>query len=542
MTCVVIGSGPSGTQTALTLLKRGKRVELWDVGRKESPFPNPEATFHELKSVLQDPQEYFLGRNFETLLPPDAGELFRYPSARSFLLEESDTAWPFATGLFRPFISLAQGGLAAGWGANALSYDEDDLQDWPIHFSDLSDAYAETFRRIAVAGPQEDDLSSFFPGLRITQPAVHLSLHDQTLLKTYQNRRGRFQKKWGLHLGQARLAVVNDSHSTNACRYCGRCLWGCPYSALYNPAQVTLMECQKYPHFSYKGDRLVLSMEVSQGKVTGVRYRDMLAGEERVEPCERVFLAAGALQSGAIFLRSLKNDERVLSGQIRGTRTHSVMDTRVIKIPYLQLRSVGNGEESNQFQLNRLILAHRKSWDGAWPSHIHGEVLSLNTLLYHPLVESIPLGSRASLKLFFHLKPALGVISLFFPDKQWKDNGLSLETAPDSLTGDRVRVHYQEPDKKEEYIRNVVQDVRSAFVRMGCIPWGGLKGRPGAGIHYAGTIPMGEGPLCVDTRGRSHAFENLYVADGAAFPSLPSKSITTTLMAHAIRVATLAQV
>jgi choline dehydrogenase-like flavoprotein len=36
-------------------------------------------------------------------------------------------------------------------------------------------------------------------------------------------------------------------------------------------------------------------------------------------------------------------------------------------------------------------------------------------------------------------------------------------------------------------------------------------------------------------------FSNLYIADGAAFPSLPSKSITMSLAAHATRVARLAQ-
>ena len=38
-------------------------------------------------------------------------------------------------------------------------------------------------------------------------------------------------------------------------------------------------------------------------------------------------------------------------------------------------------------------------------------------------------------------------------------------------------------------------------------------------------------------QGRSNFFPNLYVADGAAFPSLPSKSITMSLAAHATRVA-----
>jgi choline dehydrogenase-like flavoprotein len=48
---------------------------------------------------------------------------------------------------------------------------------------------------------------------------------------------------------------------------------------------------------------------------------------------------------------------------------------------------------------------------------------------------------------------------------------------------------------------------------------------------------MGHGPRRCDPTGRSNLFANLYIADGAAFPSLPSKSITMSLAAHATRVA-----
>jgi len=54
-------------------------------------------------------------------------------------------------------------------------------------------------------------------------------------------------------------------------------------------------------------------------------------------------------------------------------------------------------------------------------------------------------------------------------------------------------------------------------------------------------VPMGHGPKRCDPTGRSNLFSNLYIADGAAFPSLPSKSITMSLAAHATRVARIAR-
>jgi choline dehydrogenase-like flavoprotein len=48
---------------------------------------------------------------------------------------------------------------------------------------------------------------------------------------------------------------------------------------------------------------------------------------------------------------------------------------------------------------------------------------------------------------------------------------------------------------------------------------------------------MGAGAKRCDATGQSNLLSNLYIADGAAFPALPSKSITLSLAAHATRVA-----
>jgi len=541
MKCIVIGSGPSGTNAALTLLRRGKAVELWDVGRQETDFPHPAEDFHGLKRVLEDPQEYFLGARFEALLPPNSDDLLRYPPSRKFLLEPDDPSWPFAGEAFRPFASFSQGGLGLGWGANAVSYDDDDLQEWPIGGADLREAYAESCRRLPLAGA-DDRLSQYFPGVTINQPAVRLSGHDANLLTSFERRAAAIQRWAHITIGRARIAVVNAPDQASACRYCGRCLWGCPNGSLYNPATMTLPECQRYTGFAYRPGRMVLSLEATGGRISGIRYLDLETRRMMSEPCSAVFLAAGALQSGGIFLRSLQRDGGLTEADGVRERTQSVMDTTVVKMPYIQLRSVGAREEGEQFQFNRLIVAHRKARAGTWPTHCHGEIVSLNSLVYHPLIESIPLGSRLAMKLFARFKPALGVVTWFFPDKPVPGNGISILPDPGSPTGDRLHIHYRESEEKEAYILETMRDTRRALGMLGCVPWRPIRAPAGAGIHYAGTVPMGAGLRCSDPCGRSNAYRNLYLCDGAAFPSLPSKSITLTLIANAIRVASLADV
>jgi choline dehydrogenase-like flavoprotein len=61
----------------------------------------------------------------------------------------------------------------------------------------------------------------------------------------------------------------------------------------------------------------------------------------------------------------------------------------------------------------------------------------------------------------------------------------------------------------------------------------------GSSVHYAGTLPMAHegGALTCDANGRLRGLRGAWIADGAAFPTLPAKNLTFTLMANATRMA-----
>lgn len=528
MKIVVVGAGVSGAHAALTLLERNHNVELWDVGREEDMHPAQGMTFNDLKRSLDDPVEYFLGAGLSALIPPASDELLRYPPSRNFLTPTNDPLWGFESDTFLPFGSYNKGGLANGWGANALSYDDDDLSDWPISFSDMEAAYKTVYNRIPVAGPEDDDLAPYLSGVYPSQPPVRLSPADQRLLQTY-NRKKRSLTRLGVRLGLARLAVITDPQRDDACDYCNRCLWGCPRASIYNPAQSTLKDCESHKDFRYIKDHFVLSLLSSDGKITGIRYLDTSTRKIHQEPCDAVFLAAGALESGAIFLRTIKASHPDTSPETEG-----LMDTSVVKLPYLAMHNIARPSVTRSFQFNRLSMGIVNDAT-PWPRYLHGELLNLTSLIYHPLIEWMPFDSRLSKKLFFTLKSALGTVSLFFPDKITAGNRQVLEESGDGW--EKTRLCYKAYNEKNNYMRDSVSRVRSALRRMGCIPKGIIQSPSGGGIHYAGTIPMGKGPKRCDASGQSNLFPNLYIADGAAFPSLPSKSITLSLAAHATRVA-----
>jgi choline dehydrogenase-like flavoprotein len=525
---VVVGAGVSGAHAALTLLERNFNVELWDVGREENPFPEKGATFQELKSRLDDPADYFLGDELVAMISPASNELLRYPPSRHFLMSRDDPLWDFEPDGFEPFGSYNRGGLANGWGANAISYDDNDMADWPISAIDMESAYRSVYERIPVAGPTDDELAPYLSGTYPSQPPVQLSTTDKKLLRSYEKNRHRIERL-GVVIGHARLAVVTDSQRENSCDYCDRCLWGCPRKAIYNPVFSTLKSCESYKGFSYRPGRKVLSLLTNRERIDEIRYLDTESGQIHQESCDAVFLAAGALESGGIFLRTLKSARPDISPTSAG-----LMDTHVVKLPYVMLNNIGQPADCRSFQFNRLIMGIIQD-DDLWPRYLHGEMLHLSSLLYHPLIEWLPFDSLFSKRLFFTLKSALGTISLFFPDKITPDSRQTLVEGGERW--ERIQLHSRESKEKESYILRSIGTIRSALWRLGCVPKGVVHSPAGGGIHYAGTIPMGDGPKRCDPAGRSNLFPNLYIADGAAFPSLPSKSITLSLAAHTTRVA-----
>jgi len=532
MRTIVVGGGVSGAHAALTLLERGLDVELWDVGREEAAFAEPGTTFHAWKDDLPDPVAHLLGADFGALIPPSDPELLRYPPSRQFLASPDDPLWGFKPDGFFPYGSFAKGGLANGWGANALSFDADDLSGWPVSESEMDAAYRTVYQRIRVAGPVDDDLTPWLRGVHPSEPPVRLSSADERLLRSYRRGKPKLEKS-GLRIGLARLAVITEASRSDACDYCDRCLWGCPRSAIYNPRLTTLAQCEAYGKFRYVPGRLVLALRSRDHRIDGIRYLDTATQQVLEEPCDAAFLAAGALQTGAIFLRTLKAARLDVA-----LHTEGLMDTGVVKIPFVSLGGIGHPPDARSFQFNRLILGMVAD-SPPWPRYLHGEILHLTSLLYYPLIERMPFDSRLSKRLFFAMRSALGAVTLFFPDRIASGNDQAL--VDDGGRWESVRLAYREAADKEHYVRRSVSTVRSALWHLRCLPKGLVRSTAGAGIHYAGTVPMGDGPKRCDPKGRSNLFPNLFIADGAAFPSLPSKSITMSLAAHATRVARIAE-
>jgi choline dehydrogenase-like flavoprotein len=528
---VIVGSGASGVHFALTAVRKGHDVLLLDVGHQGRDTVNPGDNFAELKQTLADPTRYFLGEQFEAVvLPGNKNEYYGFPPSKNFVFTGVPRVRNRTSG-FAPLLSFARGGLAEAWTAGAYAFNDHDLEAFPFGYGEMQPYYAEVANRIGINGT-EDDLSQFFPVPGPLQEPLRLDEHSNLLLQQYGKKRDRLNSL-GCYLGRSRVATLSrDREGRGACRYLGRCLWGCPAKALYTPS-ITLEECQRYPNFRYQPGALVRHFVCDPDRrVTGVVCESLPSGERFSVPVDQLVLAAGTLMSSKIFLESL----RLATGQV--PRLCGLMDNRQIMVPFVNLRMIGRRPDPASYQYHQLAMGFEENTP---QEYVHCQITTLKTALIHPIVQSVPFDLRTALSLFQRLHAALGLVNVNLCDTRRKENYLTLEAGDGGAAPPRLVIHYEPPAAEARLISRVLARLKRALRILGCVvPPGMSHVRPmGASVHYAGTIPMSHEPrpLTSSPDGQSHDFPNLWFADGTTFPFLPAKNLTCTLMANAIRVA-----
>jgi hypothetical protein len=206
---VIVGAGPSALHFAQTLLERGIAVTVVDAGRERGLAPRPELTLDGLKRDLPDSAEYFLGRDWQAFVRPDADdEYYGVPPAKDYVFESVTGAEARSEG-FEPLFSFAAGGLAEAWTGGSYPFTRDETAAWPFDWADLHAAYGRVARRIGVSGAHDDDLLGDFPAHDGLLPPLPLDLHGETLLRSYQAKRARIVERDRVRLGYARIAALS---------------------------------------------------------------------------------------------------------------------------------------------------------------------------------------------------------------------------------------------------------------------------------------------------------------------------------------------
>lgn len=527
----IVGSGPSGVHFALSVLKKGHRVIMLDVGETTSSNISVQHSFSQLKVELPDPVEYFLGKDYEAVIYPGTkGEYYGFPPSKRFVFTAPPQHRVESKG-FSPLLSFARGGLAEAWTGGVYPFNEEEMRPFPFSYTEMRSSYDEIARRIGVSGVQ-DDLAAVMPMHSYLQEPLSLDQHSQNLLEKYQKRRDWFKEHLNCVMGRARMAVLSqDLDNRHACNYRGRCLWGCPRGSFYTPS-FTLQECSRYASFQYLPGHFVCHFEADRdGRISHVVAESLKTNTIKKFDVDTLVLAAGALSTSRIFLESWRRH----TGAI--IRLTGLMDNQQIFIPFVNRDLIGKPYQDESYQYHQIAFGIL----GDSPErYLHGLITTLKTALVHPLIQRTPTDLRFAVFMFKYLHAALGLVNLNLSNTRRVENYVTLGHHRQGEVSD-LQIQYEPASNHARRVEAATQEVKRVLRHLKCIvPPGQVHVRPmGASVHYSGTLPMSseKEPLTVSPNCQSHDFENLYIVDGSTFPVLPAKNLTFTLMANAARVA-----
>jgi len=504
-----------------------------DVGNARPPIAAPAESFMGLKRQLPDPAEYFLGRDYGaiTLPSPDPAadqEYYGLPPSKDYVFAH-DRHFRFLQDGFAPLTSFAAGGLAECWTAGSYAFDNNDLARFPFDHADIHDHYGEVAARIGVAG-EEDDVG-FASHANLSAPTT-LDLSARKLLDRYEQRREKLRAKYGVRFGRSRQAVLTSPRGEReACRSCGRCLWGCPNGAFYTPS-VTLRECLTFANFDYRPGHFVSHLEPDgEGGVAAAVAYPVGGGSEERFTADAFVLAAGAINTSNLVMRTHYRATREI------VRLEGLMDNRQVLAPFFNFAMLGKAYDPESYQYHQLSFGLEQE---APRHYVHGQVTTLKTGSAHPIVQSLPLDIKTAASVFRTLRSGIAVANFNYADNRREGNFLTL--VDDGGEWPALMARYRAAPGEAQEIRDTMKQIGGFFAALGApfVP-GMTHIRPaGSGVHYGGTLPMSaeRREWAVSPTGQSYDYANLIVADGASFPFMPAKNLTFTLMANATRIAT----
>ena len=130
---------------------------MLDVGNSDAHYAPliPDAPFSDIRANDPEQHRYFLGDDFEGVPFGEVRVGAQLTPPRRFIQRDTERLTPLATTSFAGFESLALGGLAAGWGAVAVQFDDVDLADFPIEQRNLAPHYEAVAARVGISGARD---------------------------------------------------------------------------------------------------------------------------------------------------------------------------------------------------------------------------------------------------------------------------------------------------------------------------------------------------------------------------------------------------
>jgi len=523
----IVGSGPSGALAAAHLVEAGLQVAMLDVAHDDDRYRQivPDAPFAELRQSDAGQQRYFLGDDLEGVPSGEIKVGAQLTPPRQFVTRDTERWLPTRGDQFAPMQSLALGGLGAAWGAAAFTWSDHELRRAGIHEPGFQRHYEAVAQRIGISADPADDTSRLcFSGVATVQPPLPIDTGAEHVWSAYRAKRERFLAR-GLALGRTPLAALSEPRFDRAANPAfDMDFWSDSRRSVFRPRYL-IESLERNPGFRLVRNRLVFRFESRENEVA-IHCLDTANGETVVHKARRLLLCAGALNSARIALYSLDAwEERA-----------PLLCNPYVYLPCVQPRMLGRAARDDRHSLSQLVAIF--SPPDAPEDPLSCQLYGYRSLLLFKLVKEMPLPPWAGLQVARLLMNAMVIAGLHHSDTPGPKKTLGIVPGSDGPLP-VLDLEYQAGEEESTRQRSRERALARILVALGVVPYGRISPGAGSSIHYAGTLPIGEGTARFETRadGRLHAARRVYVGDSAGFRYLPAKGLTLSIMANALRVA-----
>lgn len=448
------------------------------------------------------------------------------------------------------------GGRTNHWGRISLRFGPDDFRrksldglgdDWPITYDDVKPYYDRVDRLVGIFGSRE--------GLHNEPDGV---FQPPPKPRCYELLVKQASDKLKITCIASRLSIITRPlNGRAACHYCGQCNRGCRVNANFSSTNVLIDPAQATGKLTLITNAMAREVTVdASGRATGVTYVDKTDGSDKHIAARVVVLAASALESARLLLNSKSSRFPQGLANSSGTVGKYITDTTGTDvagfIPKMMDHVPHNEDGVGGMHVYMPWWLDNKRLD--FPRGYHIEVwggLRVPGAGFMGGIHRYPSGGGYGKALKDDYRRYYGAtIGFSGRGEHIASDHCYCEIDPNTV--DRfgipvLRFHWKWTDHEYKQVKHMQETFRALIAEMGGQVFSpmptaeqGYGIAPGGRIiHELGGTRMGGDPKTsvLNANCQAHDVKNLFVADGAPFPSQADKNPTWTILALAWRTA-----
>jgi hypothetical protein len=510
------------------LSEAGSKIALIDFGFDDLEYREniPDLKYEELRLSDSNQNKYFLGNNDEGIPSRNIRVGAQLTPPRQFIVKNSEAFLPVSSENFSPLQASGLGGLGAAWGAACFTFDKSELQEIGIDDHDFNKYYSEVAHKIGISADQSDENTRFFFNeQRNIQKVSKIDKNNEQILLEYKKNID-FYKSKGLYLGRTPLAMLTeDKDDRKANPYFDMDFYSDSRKSIFRPKYI-IEDLVKKNKCVLISSQYVIKFKDGLDFVE-VYTKDVKTNELFIHKSKKLILCCGTINSARIVLNSFNSEKEKVP---------------ILSSPYTYITSInakmfGIDNSESRHSLSQLCALFKTS-----DSH-HDDCLlqfySYRSLLLYKLIKEIPLPIYSSKYIVRLLQDSLSILGIFYSDQFHEDNYMfikknEMEKLPELI------INFK--DFHEDRARKIEKKIKYLLLKLKCLPFMRINPGNGSSIHYAGSLPFSlnkQKKFSTGLNYKLNSTNNVYVGDSSTWNYLPAKGLTYTVMANALRLASM---